>query len=170
MTTATLLADLETATYDHRVQRMVALGRQARTDAAAAAVLQALAAEDFYERQMALLACYGSRDGAPVLAALADQSRLLRGLALSLVAKVCTDEQASLAFGSLTRQTQPKLLRNLRQRGRPAVVDAVLTELAGRAVFVRQQQLYHFSRPALSYGIQVNAGRRLVAQQPAHQR
>jgi hypothetical protein len=134
MTTATLLADLETAPYDHRVQRMVALGRLSRTDAAAAAVLQPLAnATGFYERQLALLACYGSHDGAHVLAALADPSRLLRGLALSLVAKVCADEQAQLAFGRLTRKTQPKLLRNLRQRGRPAVVDAILADLADTA-------------------------------------
>jgi hypothetical protein len=131
MTAATLLAELETAPYDNRVQRMVALGRQARTDAAAAAVLQELAAATgFYERQLALLACYGSRDGAHALAALADPSRLLRGLALSLVAKVCTDEQAQLAFGSLTRKTQPVLLRTLRQRKRLAVVDAVLAGLA----------------------------------------
>jgi hypothetical protein len=134
MTTATLLADLETAPYDHRVQRMVALGQLARTDAAAAAVLQSLAsATDFYERQLALLACYGSHDGALVLAALADSSQLLRALALSLVAKVRTDEQAQLAFQGLTRKTQPKLLRNLRRRGRPAVVDAILTDLATRA-------------------------------------
>ncbi|RZK44527.1 MAG: hypothetical protein EOO59_21810, partial [Hymenobacter sp.] len=134
MTIAALLAELATVPYDNRVKRMVALGQQARTDAAAAALLHDLAAANgFYERQLALLACYGSGDGAHVLAMLADQSRLLRGLALSLVAKVCTDEQAQLAFGRLTRRTQPKLLRNLRQRGRATVVDAVLTELAATA-------------------------------------
>ena len=134
MTAATLLAELEAATYTDRVKRMVAVGQQARTDAGAAAVLQGLAAAGgFYERQLALLACYGSRDGAHVLAALADPSRLLRNLALSLVAIVCTDEQVRLAFGSLTRKTQPVLLRTLRQRGRHAVIDAWLTELAARA-------------------------------------
>ena len=134
MTVDALLAELETISYDNRVKRLVALGQQARTDATAAALLQALAAsERFYERQLALLACYGSGNGAHVLAALADPSRLLRGLALTLVAKVCTDEQARRAFGSLTRQMQPKLLRNLRQRGRAAVVDALLTELAANA-------------------------------------
>lgn len=134
MTINALLAELAAVPYDNRVKRMVALGQQARTDAPAAGLLQGLAtANGFYERQLALLACYGSGNGAHVLAALADQSQLLRGLALSLVAKVCTDEQARLAFGSLTRKTQPKLLRNLRQRGRGTVVDAVLTELAATA-------------------------------------
>jgi hypothetical protein len=133
MAPATLLAELETATYDSRVQRMVALGRQSRTDADAAAVLQTFAAGGFYERQMALWASYGSDDGTPVVAALADPSRLLRGLAISLVAKVCTDEQARAAFGSITRKAQPKLLRNLRQRKRRTVVDAVLIELADHA-------------------------------------
>ena len=134
MTIALLLAELATASYDARVQRMVALGRQARTEAAAAAGLRELAtAAGFYERQLALLACYGSHDGAHVLAALADPSRLLRGLALSLVAKVCTEEQARLAFGRLPRKAQPVLLRRLRRRQRLGVIDAVLAELAARA-------------------------------------
>ncbi|MDJ0365199.1 hypothetical protein QMK33_08540 [Hymenobacter sp. H14-R3] len=143
------LAELETIPYDNRVQRMVALGQQARTDAAAASLLQTLATADgFYERQLALLACYGSADGAHVLAALADQSRLLRGLALSLVAHVCTDAQVRLAFGSLTRKTQPKLLRNLRQRGRHAAVDALLEELAAPADD-RLAQFLYFGTAAL---------------------
>ncbi|GAB3636296.1 hypothetical protein GCM10027422_18860 [Hymenobacter arcticus] len=149
MTVDALLAELEAAPYDNRVQRLVALGQQARTDAAAAGLLQGLAtANSFYERQSALLACYGSGDGARVLAGLADQSRLLRGLALSLVALACTDAQVRLAFGSLTRKAQPKLLRNLRQRGRLAVVDALLEELAIRADD-RLASFLHFGTAAL---------------------
>ena len=134
MTLPTLLAELETATYDNRVRRIVALGQRARTEAAVAALLQTLAAaEGFYERQLALLACYGSADGARVLAGLADPSRLLRGLALNLVAKTCTDAQVRAAFATLPRRAQPKLLRHLRQRGRVAVIDSMLAELAARA-------------------------------------
>ena len=149
MTTTTLLAALETIPYDDRVKRMVALGQQARTDAAAAALLQALAAAPgFYERQLALLACYGSGDGALVLVGLADQSLLLRNLALSLVADACTDAQVRLAFGSLSQKVQPKLLRYLRRRGRLAVVDALLTELATRAN-ERLALFLHFGTAAL---------------------
>ncbi|RZK50592.1 MAG: hypothetical protein EOO59_15860, partial [Hymenobacter sp.] len=134
MTTATLLAELEAATYDHRVRRMVALGRQARTDAAAAAVLHPLAtAAGFYERQLALLACFGSADGAQVLAALAGPSRLLRHLALSMVAKICPDEQVRVALATLPRKAQLVLLRTLWQRGRHEAIDAWLAELAESA-------------------------------------
>ncbi|SET40860.1 hypothetical protein [Hymenobacter actinosclerus] len=143
MTNATLLTELETATYDQRVQRMVALGRQARTDAGVASLLQNLASTDsFYERQLALLACYGSADGARVLAALGDESRLLRGLALNLVAHVCTDAQARAAFAALPRRMQPKLLRNLRKQGRTGVVDALLEELAADSAARLAQFLY----------------------------
>ena len=134
MTIPALLADLDTIPYENRVKRMVALGQQARTDAAATGLLRGLAAATgFYERQLALLACYGSGDGAHVLAGLADQSELLRGLAISLVANTCTDTQVHVAFGSLTRKAQPKLLRNLRQRGRLVAVDALLAGLAASA-------------------------------------
>lgn len=134
MNISTLLAELETIPYDNRVKRMVALGQQARTDAAAAELLQGLAtASSFYERQLALLACYGSGNGAHVRAGLADQSQLLRGLAISLVANNCTDAQVHSAFNNLTRKAQPVLLRNLRQRGRLAVVDAMLADLAASA-------------------------------------
>ena len=131
MTATALLTELETETYDYRVRRMVALGQQAAADAETAALLQALATSpDYYERLLALLACYGSRNDAAIAAALADPSRLLRQLALTLAAKVGTDAQALAALAGLPRRAQTKLLRTLRQRRRLAVIDAFLESLA----------------------------------------
>ncbi|MBT2559422.1 hypothetical protein J7E24_16665 [Hymenobacter sp. ISL-91] len=149
MTITTLLAELETAPYDHRVKRMVALGQQARTDAAVAALLQTLSTtEGFYERQLALLACYGSSNGTQVVTALGDPSRLLRGLALNLVAHACTDAQVKAAFTVLPRQGQLKLLRMLRQQGRQAIIDMLLAELAASAD-AQLAQLLYFGTAAL---------------------
>jgi hypothetical protein len=149
MTIATLLAELETATYNNRLKQMVALGQQARTDMAVAALLQSLStAEGFYERQLALLACYGSADGALVMAALGDPSRLLRGLALRLVAHTCIDAQVGAAFAALPRRAQPKLLRMLRQQRRGTVVDALLEGLAA-GTDARLAQLLYFGTAAL---------------------
>jgi hypothetical protein len=149
MTIATLLTELETAPYHNRVKRLVALGQQARTDTAVTALLHSLStAEDFYERQLALLACYGSTDGAQVVAALGDPSRLLRGLALRLVAHTCTDAQVGTAFAVLPRRAQPKLLRMLRQQRREAVVDALLEGLVA-GTDARLAQWLYFGTAAL---------------------
>jgi hypothetical protein len=53
-----LLQELAGLTHNERVQRMIALGRRARGNGAAA-VLASLQDGGFYERWLALLACYG---------------------------------------------------------------------------------------------------------------
>ena len=134
MTTSSLLAELETETHSNRVKRMIALGRQARTDAQTATLLQELANNSgFYERLLALFSCHGSGDGAHVLQSLADESRFVRSLAVKMVANVCTDEQTLSAFAHLTRKSQAVLLRTLHQQQRRAPIDVFLDELAANA-------------------------------------
>ncbi|HLK96449.1 MAG TPA: outer membrane beta-barrel protein, partial [Hymenobacter sp.] len=134
MTTSLLLAELETETHSNRVKRMVALGRQARTNAEIAALLQILAdSSGSYERLLALFSCHGSSNGAHVIRALADESRFVRSLAVKMVAHVCTDEQTLSAFAHLTRKSQMVLLRTLLQHQRRALIDNFLAELAANA-------------------------------------
>ena len=62
MTIETLLAELETLPFAARLSRMIALGRESRTDAGTEALLRSLGeAGDFYGRHLRLLSCIGSR-------------------------------------------------------------------------------------------------------------
>lgn len=76
MTTEELLRGLEPQTHSQRIRAMVTLGSQ--KDAASQANIAELERGGFYERSLALYACYGSRNAAHVLRALNDPSRLLR--------------------------------------------------------------------------------------------
>jgi hypothetical protein len=130
MTPDTVLAELEPLTHGDRVRRMIALGRQAGTDTAAAETLRTLAAGGFYERMLALFSCSGSRDGAHVERALSDESRLLRGLATRLAPDVCTDEQLESALTGASRDGQVPLLRGLIRHGRRTAIDVFLDRAA----------------------------------------
>jgi len=125
-----LLQDLEPLAYADRIRRMVELGRQARQDAATQALLAALATRGFYERQLALFACGGSRDAAQVLRALADPSRLIRGLATRLVPLVGDDAMVLAALDVVDGAGRRLLLAALAGRGRRAVIDRYLDQLA----------------------------------------
>src|SRR5262245_59263627 len=92
-----LLDELELLTHSARVRRMVELGRSVPRDPALQACIDSLANGDAYERGLALMTCFGSRDGARVLRALADPSRTLRGLALTLLAQVSSDQDVEQA-------------------------------------------------------------------------
>src|SRR5690348_3847645 len=82
MTENELLDQLETLSHIERVRAMIALGR--RGDAESRQLNAALERGDFYQRFLALYSCFGSGDQAHVLRALADPSRLIRGLAIRL--------------------------------------------------------------------------------------
>src|SRR5436190_19786954 len=97
MKPARLLRELESLPYDARMRRMIELGRLAKSDADLATLITSFEHGDFYERGLALNSCYGSRDGAQVLRALADPSQAIRGAALRLVAIICEDVQVSAA-------------------------------------------------------------------------
>jgi len=121
-----LLQEFQRLSHSERVQRMVDLGRRARSDAAAAAVLTALEHGGFHERWLALQACYGSRDGAYVLRALTDPSQAIRSAAPGLVALICDDVQVRSALDTLLPKQQRRLLTLLAKRQRHALIDAFL--------------------------------------------
>jgi hypothetical protein len=133
MTPEELLAELVPLTHNARVRQMVELGRQAAADASIAATLAALEQRGFYERWLALQACYGSRDGAHVLRALGDASRMIRAAAIKLAALACNDAQAQEALGMLTADQCHFLLLRLFRRRRFALIDAFLATLAERS-------------------------------------
>ncbi len=132
MSATALLHALESLPHDARLQRMVELGRTAVQDQPSAALLEELEKGEFYQRLLALHACYGSRDGAHALRALSDPSRTLQARALKLVALFGSDRQVQEAlFGARPKQ-RLVLLHLLRRRRRPNPTDAFLDELAGR--------------------------------------
>ena len=130
-----LLQELAPLSHPERVARMIELGRAARTDKKAAALLDDLwrvqGDSGAYARRLVLKSCFGSRDGGRVLSALSDPSRLLRGGARKLVALYCSDEQAIAALKTMwyVRQHLP-VLQSLRKRRRTAPVDGFLDWLA----------------------------------------
>ena len=125
-----LLVQLESLTHSARMRRMVEVGRAALVDPAVKAMLDEMAGGIFYERGLSLQSCYGSRDGGRVLRALADPSRMLRGLAIRLVALVCDFEQALQAFSLLTnRSARKRFIRRLSRHRRFDVVDECLRRM-----------------------------------------
>ncbi|RKH92034.1 hypothetical protein D7Y21_00075 [Corallococcus sp. AB045] len=128
---STLRAELTSTFHDARVRHMVALGRKARTDPEAQALLDALARGDAFERRLALAAQFTRRDGAAVLKATADESSRVRTLAFELVSLACDDAQAleALRMAHGMRREQSVLRQLVKQRRYP-VIDAFLDGLA----------------------------------------
>lgn len=125
-----LLADLEPLTHDARLREMVGQGRVSRDGAALVAALSDLERRGFYERYLALVSCFGSRDGAHVLRSLTDPSRTICGLAITLVPLVCDDTQALRAFDLLHPSSRRRLARRLRRKRRLGPIDAFVRGLA----------------------------------------
>ncbi|WP_437667490.1 hypothetical protein [Sorangium sp. So ce1182] len=129
MDTASFLAELEPKTHHDRVRRVVELGRAAaRGDGGAGALLGALSGSaQPYERLLALVSVYGSGDGARVVAALSDPSRVVRQRACGMVARFCDDAQALGALGVIIeRRSLRRAVGDLADRRRQGVVDAFL--------------------------------------------
>ena len=130
-------AELGALSHVERTQRMVALGQAARDDGATRELLGELWRTEGdagpYARRLVLKSCYGSRDGARVLQALSDPSRLLRAGARKLVALCCDDTQATGALQTTwyVRQHLP-LLSRLWAAGRFGT-DRCVPRLAGTA-------------------------------------
>jgi HEAT repeat protein len=146
MTPEELLAQLETMTHAGRVQTMIGFGR--RSDAESQAIIGGLEHGDFYERFMALYACFGSRDSDHALRALADPSRIIRGLALRLLPLLCDDTQLQQALFTAPAHVYQPLLWKLHQRKQQAAVDAFLERLAAQES-AQLCQLLPFGSPAL---------------------
>ncbi|NRD62896.1 hypothetical protein HRD49_14190 [Corallococcus exiguus] len=134
---STLRAELSSTFHDARVRHMVALGRKARTDPEAQALLDALARGDAFERRLALAAQFTRRDGEAVLKATSDESFRVRALAFELVSLACDDAQAleALRMAHGMRREQA-VIHQLRKRKRHAVIDAFLDGLAERGEHV----------------------------------
>jgi len=134
----TLLDELLPLSHPERVSRLIGLGRAARSEKKAAALLDELWRSEgdaaAYARRLVLKSCYGSGDGARILEALSDPSRLLRGGARKLIAMYCTDEQATEALKTTwyVRQHLP-VLQALRKKQRTAPVDRFLDWLAAQS-------------------------------------
>lgn len=149
-----LLEELAPLSHPQRVTRMIELGRLARTDKKTAALLRELwdTGDDSaaYARRLVLKSCYGSRDGARVLQALSDPSRLVRGGARKLVALCCSDAETLTALQTTwyVRQHLP-LLQALRKRERTAPIDSFLDWLASQPGETRLSDCVPFgSEPA----------------------
>jgi hypothetical protein len=110
-----------------RIRQVVELGRRSVTDSETAALLAELSRGPFPERRLALIACYGSRDGAAVLRAVGDPSRWIRGYAIGAVAALCDDAQAAAALEALPVGRRRGLARRLVRWGRRVVVDRVVS-------------------------------------------
>jgi len=130
MNRETLLAELEHLTHVARMHRMVHEGRASISDSNIRKMIEEFAGGGFYERGLCLQSCYGSRDGNHVLLSLSDPSRILRGLAIRLVALICDDDQVLQAFSIVTtRSARRKLICRMAQRRRFDVVDEYLRRM-----------------------------------------
>lgn len=128
-----ILPSLYALPYRDRVQEVLARGRRARTDPAEAAALDQLAQGDASARRLALFGALGARDGARVMGALSDSSRLARGLAYRAVPSTCDDAQTLEALHlAYQRRRHTILLRRLQKKKRQAPIDAFIEQLAAR--------------------------------------
>jgi cellulose synthase operon protein C len=129
--TPKLRSELQSTHHAGRIERMLTLGRNARTDANALALIDELAHSDVFERRLALLAQHSLRDGKRVLAFTSDVSASLRKLAFTFVPQVCDDAQAlealQVAFGLHCDRT---LVAELSRADRRPVIDQYLDWLA----------------------------------------
>jgi hypothetical protein len=142
MDTSAWLAEVDGISHDQRIKRAVALGLRAKDEVAEArAIARDLArSESPYQRRLALASAFTSRDGALVFSMVCDPSRLVRSLALRLVALACDDAQALEATKlSFEMGREKKLLGHLARAGRSAVVDACIDWLA------KKQGIVHFA-------------------------
>ncbi|MFL5759243.1 MAG: hypothetical protein ACJ789_05870 [Thermomicrobiales bacterium] len=124
----TLLDEVESFRHSDRVRKMVEVGRAGRFKKREARTIASLENGDVYERWLALHACYGSRDGAHILRALNDESRLVQNLALSLVPVVCDDAEASQALRFIGPTKLDNLVQALRRRKRQKPIDQLIEE------------------------------------------
>lgn len=155
MTPSRLLKELEPLTHDGRVRRMVEVGRLASTDSSGADTLDSLERGTFYERRLALVSCFGSRDGSRVLRALDDASRHIRGLARRLVPLACDDRGAIQALDALRSRERRALCKHLYNTRRWAPIDAFMTALAKGRDDALSDLLPYASRPIVEQYLEV---------------
>ena len=131
MTAAELLQQFETQTHRQRIAAMIALGRQ--NDGESHAIIVQLEQGNMYERMLALYSCFGSRDSAHALRALADPSRLMRGLAIRLAALLANEAELLQALHMVAIVTRPGLLAQIYRQRRLTIIDQYLALPATQA-------------------------------------
>jgi hypothetical protein len=119
-----LVQRLEPLTHAARVRAMIDLGRSEAEESKA--LIAALEQGGFFERFMALYTCFGSHDSAQVKRALADPSRIIRGLAIRLLPLVCDEATLADTLEHVPPQLRLPILWKLRQHGQERVLDAFL--------------------------------------------
>lgn len=129
MTIDELLSTLETQTHAVRVQRMIELGKRARSEPETADLLSEMARGEWYQRFLALYACFGSLQTSQVLAALTDPSQIMRGLALRLLPLVCNEAELQQVLITAPRPLRQPLLWKLTQYGHQALIDGFVEQL-----------------------------------------
>ncbi len=125
-----LLQELETLNYAARIRFMVETGKNATRNPDLATVLLTLEQGDFYARFLSLYSCSGSRDGAHVLRALSDPSRIIRNVAIDLTPLVCNETQLRQALVTVPPAGRRALLWKLHHHGYDTLVDQFLAQLA----------------------------------------
>lgn len=127
--TENVVHHFEPLTHRARIRQVIALGRSfAQGDAEAQRTLSELhASPDVYERLLALMAVFGSRNGAWVVEGLSDVSRSIRRRASTMVARFCTDEQIVEALETIVeKRILCRTLAALVRCRKRAAVDAYL--------------------------------------------
>ena len=123
MTSLELLVELNSLSFAARQTRIVELGRDPQN----ASLWDELERGSSYERRIAALSCATSRDGERALRLANDASRLVRGLALEMVALVGDDEQIARVWPLLSRRLTRLFIKKLvGKRNRQSAVDAFL--------------------------------------------
>jgi hypothetical protein len=130
MNPQTLLQTLEPLTHQARMQQMVVIGRQSRGNRDLVGTLNQLAGGDFYNRYLALQACFGSENIELINQSLSDRSRKLRSLALRLIVLFGDDEQLIAALQIIPVKQRTHLLKQLLKHRRYQVIERYLEELA----------------------------------------
>ena len=130
MTAEQLLQILETLTFSARIHHMIDSGRTSLHDSELASTITMLEQGGFYERFLAIYSCFGSSDGAHVLRALADPSRIIRGVAIKLTTLACDEAQLRQALEIVPRDGRLPLLWKLHHHGDQLLIDAFLEQLA----------------------------------------
>ncbi|MEZ4450470.1 MAG: hypothetical protein R3B09_13405 [Nannocystaceae bacterium] len=129
--TAALLDELAATHHVGRIRRMLELGRAARTQASALALVDALGRGDVYQRRLAVHALATLGDGGRLLPFTEDVSGSIRNLAFSLVPAICDDAQGLEAVKiAFALRRERGLVQGLARRRRRPVVDLFLDWLA----------------------------------------
>jgi hypothetical protein len=131
MANEALPAEWEVLPFAARVRKAVEVGRQSRTDAAAAEMLAVWRTEGgFTQRLLAAFACHGSRDTAALVALTNDPSRVISSVAVSALCYVGDDDSLLTTLRALPPKRAARLLPRLR-RTRQGVIDRFVAGRAG---------------------------------------